>query len=237
MRILFCDDNSAILTQLQQYVREFFENIGSLMPEFASYQNGVTLLNNEYSADIAFLDVEIPGINGIQLGARLKMQNPKIIIFIVTSYPDYLDEAMKYQVFRFLSKPIDKARLFRNLKEAIYQYNINTHEYPIVSSDGVVTYRAEDIICAETAHRKVLIYTTNKVIKSFENMDYWKNIFTLPCFYSPHRSYIINMRYVCQITKDTITLRFSGQQKDVYLARRRYTDFKDTYLFYMESVK
>jgi len=59
--------------------------------------------------------VERPGRNGISTGTLLKKMNPNVRVFIVTSYLDYLDHAMKFHVFRYLSKPIDKARLFRNM--------------------------------------------------------------------------------------------------------------------------
>ena len=237
MRILFCDDNTLILSQLQQYVTDFFLNIRGKLPEFASYASGDLLLQNEIHADIAFLDVEMPGVSGIRVGAKLKEANPKIKIFIVTSYPDYLDEAMRFQVFRYLSKPIDKNRLFRNLKDAMYQYNMETREYPIITHDGIVVCRSEEIVCIEASQRKVLVYTVNQVIRSTENMDYWRTALNIPCFYSPHRSYIINMRFIINITKDTITLKYAGLEKDVFLARRRYSHFKDTYLLYLESVR
>lgn len=237
MRILFCDDNALILSQLQQYVSEFFSNIGGHMPEFASYASGEELLQNEINADIAFLDVEMPGISGIHVGSKLKEANPRVKIFIVTSYPDYLDEAMRFHVFRYLSKPIDKTRLFRNLKDAMYQYNVEAKEYPIVTNDGVSIYRSDEIVCIETDQRKVLVYTVNSIIRSSENMDYWRSKLTLPCFYITHRSYIINMRFISQIAKDTVTLKYAGKHKEVFLARRRYSHFIDTYLLYLESTK
>lgn len=237
MRILFCDDNIVILDQLRSHVSDYFKENGGQQPELVCYDNGDALLTTETRADIAFLDVEMPGINGIQLGARLKEMNPHIKIFIVTSYPDYLDEAMRFQVFRYLSKPIDKDRLFRNLKDAVYQYNIESREFPIVTNDGVFVRRAEEIVCVETSQRKVLIYTTDGVLQSVQPMEHWRQTLTLPCFYMTHRSYIINMRFVSSIGKDRVLLKYRGQEQSAYLTRRKYTTFKDTYLMYREGVK
>lgn len=236
MRILFCDDNAVILNQLQSYVSEFFKKIGGKQPEFVAYDSGDALLKAETRADIAFLDVEMPGISGIHIGAKLKEYNPFIKIIIVTSYPDYLDEAMRFQVFRYLSKPIDKNRLFRNLKDAVYQHNMASREYPITTSEGLIVRRAEEIVCIETIQRKVLLYTVDGIFQSTETMDHWRQLMTLPCFYAPHRSYIINMRFVSQICKDKICLRYNDQIKEAYLARRKFTHFKNTYLLYLESV-
>lgn len=237
MRILFCDDDPLILAQLQKYVTEFFNSLGGPPPEFATYHSGDSLIQNETRADIAFLDVEMPGVSGIHAGAKLKQHNPQIKIFIVTSYPDYLDEAMRFHVFRYLSKPIDKNRLFRNLKDAIYQYNMETKEFPIATSEGLEVKRAEEIICIEATQRKVLIHTTEGVLTSSNTMDYWKRALTLPCFFSTHRSYIVNMRFVRSISKDKVILKYGEAQMDAYLTRRKYTLFKNTYLLYLESVQ
>ena len=237
MRILFCDDDSDILTQLQDYVAEYFAHIGGFLPEYEAYTSGELLLENEKSADIVFLDVEMPGLSGIHVGAELKKRNPSCKIFIVTSYPDYLDEAMRFQVFRYLSKPIDKNRLFRNLKDAIYQHTMETREYPVITEIGMVVLRADEIICVEATQRKCFLHTTRGIYVSNETMEYWKKTLSLACFYATHKSFIINMRYVCEIQKDTILLRYDGVEKEAYLAKRKFTQFKDAYLFYLGSVQ
>ena len=68
MRILFCDDDANISAQLQEYVKEYFSRISSVQPEYAVYSSGDALLQQETRADIAFLDVEMPGHSGIHVG-------------------------------------------------------------------------------------------------------------------------------------------------------------------------
>ena len=237
MRILFCDDDNRILNQLQKYVREYFTDIGGIQPEFAAYGSADALLVNETYADIAFLDVEMPGLSGIKAGAALKEKNPRLLIFIVTSYPDYLDEALRENVFRFLSKPIDKNRLFRNLKDALYKYNMETKEIPVEIESGIELLKADDIVCVEVAQRKTFLYTIDSIIQTSQSVEHWRNKLDLPCFYSSHRGVIINMRYVSKVGKDVVTLKYRNKTKEVYLARRKYTEFKDLYLLYFESTK
>ena len=116
MRILICDDDALIVEQLQKYIRNFFEKIGVKCPELVCFSDGESLLADKGEKDILFLDVEMPGMNGIYVGNELKKRNDNIIIFIVTSYSEYLDEAMRFHVFRYLSKPLDKQRFFRNFE-------------------------------------------------------------------------------------------------------------------------
>lgn len=237
MRIVFCDDDPVILRQLQTYVKDFFSSLGGVEPEYAVYHSGDELIRRGEQFDIAFLDVEMPGASGIHAGAKLKEKNPRSKIFIVTAYPDYLDEAMRFQVFRYLSKPIDKTRLFRNLKDAVYAYNIETSEFPIETSAGISVRKSEEIICVESTNRKTIIHTTDGDLFSIKNMEYWRETLSLPCFYSTHRSYIINMRFVYSISRDSIILKNGNKQMAAFLSRRKYTNFKNTYLVYMESTK
>lgn len=237
MRIVFCDDDPLILRQLLSLVKEFFANLGGAEPEYTFYRSGDDLIRQGDQFDIAFLDVEMPGASGIHAGAKLKEKNPRIKIFIVTAYPDYLDEAMRFQVFRYLSKPIDKTRLFRNLKDALYAYNIETCEFPIETSAGLFVRRSEEIICVETINRKTIVHTTDGDLISSKNMEYWREVLSLPCFYSTHRSYIINMRFIYSIGKDSVILKNGKQQMDAFLSRRNFAHFKNTYLVYMESIK
>ena len=237
MRILICDDDPEIVQILQTYVSEYFHKQAILQPEYATYTSGDALIQADEHADIAFLDVEMPGLNGIQVGVMLKAKNPRIKILVVTAYQDYLDEAMKFHVFRYLSKPIDKERLFRNLKDALYQYNMESGEYPVETESGVYVVGADEILCVEATMRKVIIHTTAGDFPSIKSMCYWRKTLTLPCFQQTHRSFIVNMRFICAIEKDRVLLRNGVFSMYAYLTRRKYKQFKQNFLIYMESVK
>lgn len=86
-----------------------------------------------------FLDIELSGMSGITTVAKLKELNPHVIIFIVTSFMEYLDSAMEIHVFRYLNKPIDKLRLFRNLKDALRIYNAQSLHITIETKSEVYT--------------------------------------------------------------------------------------------------
>lgn len=238
MRILFCDDEIAVLRQLQSYLTEYFHRARLKQPEYAAYTSGDQLLENEKGkVDIAFLDVEMPGRSGIHVGKILMDRNPKVKIFIVTSFPDYLDEAMHFHVFRYLSKPINKERLFYNLKDAIYQYNMENISIPVETKSRVNMYSADDIVCVEATNGKIKIHTLYGSFYAVKGMTFWIDTLNYPCFYAAYRSYIVNFRYVTSFTKTLIQLQYGDKKLEAYLARRKYTDFKNKFLLYQESIK
>lgn len=102
MRILICDDDTLIIEQLKKYIESYFESNHLKCPELVSFTSGEALLTDKGEKDIVFLDIEMPGMNGIYVGNELKKANRNVIVFVVTSYSEYLDEAMRFHVFRYL---------------------------------------------------------------------------------------------------------------------------------------
>lgn len=236
MRILLCDDDLTILSQLERLLKEFFQEHGLVQPEIARYTDGEELLDSGDTGEIAFLDVEMPGLSGIHTGERMKKKNPRIKIFILTSYMDYLDEAMKFHVFRYLSKPIDKKRLFRNMKEALYQIQMETKPVTIETKNGIVVRQTEDLIFVEAFQRRTQVVAVDEIYESPYPMRNWQDLLQIGCFYQTHRSYIVNMRYVTSFGKDIVQLASpSGQNYTAYLTKRNYPAFKSAFLLYLES--
>ena len=221
MRILLCDDDPAVLQQMERLLRKLFQQIGAKPPEIALYTDGEKLIQSRDTGEIAFLDVEMPGLSGIYTGERLKKANPRIKIFILTSYMDYLDEAMKFHVFRYLSKPVDEKRLFRNMKEALYQIEMETEPVPIETKDGIIVRQAEEIVYIETDRRKTNIITVDQVYETVHPMRDWDTLLQIGCFFQTQSSFFINMRYVTSFTKDTVTLAGTvGHAYTAYLTKR-----------------
>ena len=236
MKFVFCDDDPKILAELKKYMKEFFKLSALPMPEMSFYGSGDALLDAQDYGDIVFLDVEMPGQSGIFVGRKIMQKKPHAKVIILTNYPEYLDEAMEFRVYRYLSKPIDKDRLFRNLKSAIKQHFEETNVIDIRTKDGLISLNSDEIICAKYSSRKTTIYTTAETLESPEGIDYWKNILTEPCFFQTHRSYIVNLIFVKKIDKLSVTLCHNGQTVTAYLTARKYTEAVNAYLQYRGGI-
>lgn len=233
MRICICDDDNLIIEQLQKYIRSYFDSIHVKCPEIACFSSGDALLDDSGNSDILFLDVEMPGVDGIHTGIELKKRNPEIIILIITSYIEYLDDAMRFHVFRYLSKPLDRQRFFRNMKDAIDLYHNINKNLPIETRQGVHTLPASSIIAVEVLNKKVIVHTTKQDLETIHPIQYWEDTLPKNCFIRTHRSFIVNFNHISSFDHSTIHL--NGGQFTAYLTRRKYTSFKKAYLLYLES--
>ena len=235
MRILICDDDTLIIEQLKKYIESYFESNHLKCPELVSFTSGEALLTDKGEKDIVFLDIEMPGMNGIYVGNELKKANRNVIVFVVTSYSEYLDEAMRFHVFRYLSKPIDKQRLFRNLKDALDLYHSMTVQVPIETRQGVHNVPISSIIMVEAQGKKVIVHTTARDYESINTMQYWLDQLPVNRFFQTHRSFIINYEHITNF--DHMLVHLSNGQFTAYLTKRKYSAFKGAYLLYLESTR
>lgn len=234
MRIVICDDELLIREQIERYLIEFFSNHSLEQPEYAFFGSGDELLMCNDQVDIAFLDVEMPGRSGIIIGKQLMERNPNCLVFIVSAHMDYLDEAMEFRVFRYLSKPLDKNRLFRNMNQAIVRYRNTCRQITIQMKEKALVINESDIISIEAREKKIYIYTVNGQFESTQKMSFWIEKLNAGCFFQTHRSFIVNMKYVSAYD-DSLVYLCDGSIK-AYLTRRKYKEFKERHLLYMEEM-
>ena len=108
MKILLVDDEKLQLTRLESSVKE-------AMPEaeiHAFLRPGKALeAAKEHAFDIAFLDIEMPVLNGIQLAKKLKEILPKINIIFVTAYDSYALDSYALHASGYVLKPVNKDKI------------------------------------------------------------------------------------------------------------------------------
>lgn len=235
MRILICDDDRAVAEQITHFVQNYFESVHLKHPEITIFADGASLLADQGEKDILFLDIEMPGMNGIYVGNELKQRGEKTIIFVVTSYSEYLDDAMRFHVFRYLSKPLDRQRFYRNMKDAIDLYNTASAKVAVETKQGVHTILTASIAMVEAVGRKITIYTTQGNYESTHNLQYWKEQLPSNTFFQTHRSFIVNFEHITDF--DHTLIHLDGIGKSAYLTKRKYSAFKQAYLLYLESTR
>lgn len=235
MHIAICDDDPIFTEQLTIYLKEFFSFAQTACPEIISFHSGTSLLKCQVPIDIVFLDIEMPGLNGISVGATLKEKNKNTLIFIVTSYMEYLDDAMRFQVFRYLTKPLEKQRLFRNMKDALYVYSMRFAPIVIETKQGVCTVSSTEIASIESFKKKTIVHTVNKDYVSSLTVAEWLTRLPANCFFQSHRSFIVNFAHISSFDYTMISLCHG--QFTAYLTRRKFSLFKASYLQYLESAR
>lgn len=230
INILICDDDPIIVKQINKLLKNWSKqhNFNFLIE---SKNSGDFALSQNCSYDIAFIDIELPGISGLKLAEELKRSNPDIIIIVVTSFQSYLDSAMKIRVFRYLSKPIEPNRFDMNLFEAIQEYQNISRNILVETKDEVIFLKTKDILFIENKKFGSNIITKDKEIKTTKKPDEWYKTINQPQYFVySHNSYIVNLQNVASFNKTTINFRQSdGSFISAYISQRKLSSFKKAF--------
>ena len=114
MRILLVDDEELQLMRLEKVCKHVIPD-----GEFLCYTNSQKAFkeNEHNKIDLAFLDIEMPGLNGVQLAKKLKGANPLIKIVFVTAYNEYALEAYKIHASGYVTKPVNEEKIQEEIDE------------------------------------------------------------------------------------------------------------------------
>lgn len=228
MRIAICDDQQEYRKLIIQYVQFYFQE-HLLDLETYEFGSGEELLSSDKTFDIVFLDIEMNELNGIQTAKELNIRNKNTIIFIVTAYQKYLDDAMDLNVFRYIDKPIQAKRLYNGLDKAIDLINNNEITFK-TRNDGIVTIHKNDIIYVEVKRKIVYVNTTEKQYIAREKMDFFKENLTASYFAIPHVSYVVNFNFVKKFQRDKVQLK---NDQIISIAPKKQTEIKKKFMKFM----
>lgn len=233
MKVLVCDDNPNILKEICSYLSEISKN-KNLHFDISTYKDGDSVLATQASYDIAFIDIEMPGVNGLTVTKHLKNINNNIIVFIITSFQGYLDDAMDLSVFRYITKPIDKNRFFKSMDTALYLYRHSTEQIIVDYFDECHAVHTIDILYLAIDNRKTKIVTKKAEYLSIQKFDYWKkHLESFDYFAQPHYSFIVNLKNVTDFNKTDLYISSENKKIKLPVSRNFYSSFKKSFYDYM----
>ncbi len=229
INVLICDDDKATVNKVYNLLKTYQSNTNTTLNIDCIINAENIDENAQY--DIAVLDIEMPNKDGLILSEMLMKNNPDTLVIILTSFPDYLDSAMKIHVFRYLSKPIDKNRFFANFNDAVQTYK-NISKKIIIDHQGKIsTVRTKDILYIENKKHGSLIATKNGILSTNKKPEQWKEIINQPdCFVQSHKSFIVNLQNVINFDKTAVEFRKGNDIiKLECISQRKYSQFKKAF--------
>lgn len=235
MNIVVCDDNCILCEEIKEAILECFRVLKAEKPIIDMFYSGEELLASKTVYDFAFLDVEMKGISGIAAGRRLYEKNKNILIFVVTAYGDYIDEALKFHAYRFFQKPVNKKRLLLNLKDALEVYNHMHAQVVIEEKDRSRIIDTKDIVMIEATDGATVVYTEAGTIYSTSSLaEIAEQLQNYPYFIQTNRSFLVNAYFVSSFGKDFVAVYHDRYKAK--LTRRNYRQFKNRYMALMGMV-
>lgn len=230
---LICDDEQSCVDDVILYLRNYCAE-RNITCYYKSFNNGTDAINDDGYYDIAFLDIEMGDISGLELASALKEKNKNIIIFFITNYEKYIDDAMDLFALRYLVKPINHIRFYSGLDKTLDLINEDVIEFFVKDLKKLVKINANEILYVETMSHKTKVVTTKNIYYSSNLIDYWNKTLTHSSFFRIHKSYIVNLDYVNEYQRAEVKLT-NGEI--IPVSYRTQSNFRKYFLEYLSRRK
>lgn len=205
MKVLIFEDNKQDLNQLLDKLYTFFQ-LKQLKYSYTICENSDELYLLAPQSDIVFLDIEGKNENGIDIGIKIRNNNPDIKIIFTTNYSKYLIDGYKASANRYFIKPLDQNLFNLELEDVINDYLLNniTIYDPTIYPKKIYI---KNILYIEFIDRKTTLFMDNgKQIITPYQLKYWIDKLIPHSFVQTYKSIIVNLGHISDISNHDVTL-------------------------------
>ena len=234
IKIAFCDDDMEVLHQmnelLDRYRVERNEDI-----TYAAFQSPFELLTEIEKGirpDILFLDVVMPGQNGMAVAKEIRQYDTNMKIIFLTSSPEFAVESYSVGAYFYQLKPIWEESFFRLMDSVLAECEKKKKNSLILrSKDGITRIDLQQLEYCEVLGRKLLFHLENgAVLESAGSLDDLAGqLMQYSNFFRPHRSFLVNMEYIQNISSRSIKM---VNDAEIPIPHGKCSEIKNTYMEY-----
>jgi DNA-binding LytR/AlgR family response regulator len=228
MKCIIIDDEPLAREGMEMNVRE----LPFLM---LSGQFGNALAANDFllrnEVDLIFLDIQMPGITGLDFLRSLKK---KPLVILTTAYPQFALEGFELDVVDYLVKPIRLARFVQAVNKARELYELRKSPAPAQTAEIIYLkadrryhrVRLEDIRYIQGMKDYVLVFTQKEKLMTAMNVKTIHDQLPAHLFARVSKSHIVNVRFIDSIDQDSIWL----EGKEIPLGRTYREEFIERFV-------
>lgn len=231
MKIAIVDDSREDADQLYGYVSRFAEEHNTPMHISVFYASFDFLEEYQGEYDVIFLDIEMPGSDGLEVAKEIRSKDAGVGIIFVTSMAQYAIQGYEVNAIDFMVKPIGYYNLSVKLEKA-FQFCKRRNRGHILVNDkeGIRRFLITDISYIEKERDFLVFHTSQGESKCRGSMKMIKEKLDGLPFAECISGCLVNFDYVNCIGKDSVTLQ---TQTVLPLSRRLKKQFLREYIRYM----
>jgi len=229
LQVALCDDEEKILALLSRRIDSSFRKKG-LLVSIHTFSSSEALKRRleDFSFDVYFLDIDMPGMDGVDLGLYIKEHDIGNCIVYLSNRDDRVFETFKIAPLRF----IRKNRFNEEIDEAVQSisgwWEQNRKKSLVFSSYGeMISIPVDEILYIECSDKvqKIVTKTLTKLIRgTLSEMEAKLHGYG---FIKPHRGYLVNYRHIKCIESSGIILK---NEISIPISKYKITGTKQEYL-------
>ncbi len=207
-KIAICDDCTADTEYLSALAGGWAADAGHIaaIREFPSAEAFLFQYEEENDFDILLLDIEMGGINGVELARRIRERSRRVQIVFITGYPDFMAEGYEVSALHYLMKPVSEKKLYSVLDRAADNLKKAEKQLKVTFDRQTVFVPFNRILYIEAQRQFVRIHTEEgdyRMKTSLAEMETELDEY----FYRCQRSFLVNLSFVTRIKSQCVILK------------------------------
>jgi DNA-binding LytR/AlgR family response regulator len=228
VKIAICDDSEEDIAQLTGALFAY-----DPLFEITSFTNGKALvdelLENSICADLLFLDIYMPEINGIETAQKIRAIHKDIKIIFLSSSRDFYPQAYEVFAFNYMVKPFDKERLYAVLNRALEELRKESGYKIRVQYKGTThSVNCSDILYLESRDKLLLFHLADEsILQCYGRLEEILKELPGQFFLRCHQSFVVNLTHVAEMGENylrvgpaviSVSRKFRKEANDRYYA-------------------
>lgn len=202
MRVMVVDDEAPARDELCYLLKQ--HNDVEVVAEAEDAQSAIQLCRKE-RPDVVFLDIHLPGSDGLKLARQLAgFSDPPLVVFS-TAYDQHAVEAFEVNAVDYLLKPFSEERVAEAVEKLHKQLHISKAEHimlqkiAVYHDEQIKLLNPEELVYASRQGRDVIVKTITDTYKVNYTLQHLENRLEGHGFFRPHNSFLVNANMIEKI--------------------------------------
>lgn len=248
IRVVIADDQEGMRMILRKMIAKVE---GFTLCAEADNGTDALALVEQHKPHVCFLDVEMPGMTGLECAKAIQDTDPHTIIVFATAHDDYMAQAFEVYAFDYMVKPFKLDRVMKTLERirqvmltrgdaakaaqaesvsAMRPRGAASGRIMLRHKDGVNFINQADILLVQRENRSTVLYATgNRRFETSESLGDVEERLDPKIFFRCHKSYIINLNVIDSITpygRWTYVVHLTGTEQDALITHEKYEELE-----------
>ena len=207
IKIAIVEDDKNMSDELKQFIVSYCneKNIKSTIESFSSADLLINTFRSDY--DIIFMDIDLPGTDGLTATKMLREQKSQALIIFVTSLAQYAIEGYKVDAFDYILKPVSRYTFDLTLKRALTKLGaFDASLIVVINKKSMKKIAISSIKYLEVIDHKLIFHTIDGNFETRGTLKEYTNVLKQYSFALCNQCYLVNLKYISEITNNKVII-------------------------------
>jgi len=232
--VAIVDDEKRERDLLQKFFQKLAREVSEEVKLISCVSGEELLEKYNYSFDLICLDIDMPGLNGIETARKIRKKDEQVIIIFVTNMAQMAIQGYEVRALDFVIKPLHYYSFALKLRSAFQMIN-NRENRSIVlnTTSGIKKINTDDVYYVEVQRHHLYYHTSKGMFQQKTSLKDLEERLVGLSFKRCNNCYLINLKHVTGVDKDEVEI--AGEK--LKMSRPRKKEFLQTLAKYMGGIE